>query len=223
MLIAAAAIIAGTYDIIEWLVSPTERPPSYMLVPLSGGILGAAFGIALRIIGKQLSGFGGVLFPRIRAFVASGPVIVAEMIGAAALWGMSAWFTFYLLDRIMHGPASDLGLDLILGIPFGVLIPLAAGFALYAASRIPNAPADANAPPPPEAVRMLGNAFTVFGIFWLLFAGSCTWTGGFNPSSTSLNDPEFIRNAVISFLFGSIAVAVGVSLRRLSLTSPRGS
>lgn len=215
VLIFAAAVIAGLYLSIERFLSSSE-PENFVPMNAAVAMLAGAFGIALRIIGKQLSGFGGVVFPRIRAYLTSGPVVVIEIIAAVALWGMSAWFGFYLFDRIMTKPYSQLGFDFLLGIPFGILIPLAAGFSLYAASRIPAVPADANAPPPPEAVRLLGNALTVFGIFWLLFAGSCTWTGGFNPSGPNFDDPELVQNAIISFIFGAIAVATGVGLRRIA-------
>jgi hypothetical protein len=163
-----------------------------------------------------LSGLPAFVFPRVRAFVTSGPTVVAAMIGAVALWCMSAWFTMYIAKLLVTKPYRELTFNLFLGIPFGILIPLAAGFALYAISRIPPAPAPPEAPPPPDPVRMLGNTFAVFGVLWFLFAGSSSWTSGFNASGATTGHPELLHNAGLSLVLGALFVVVGLWLRRIA-------
>jgi hypothetical protein len=217
-LVIAAACISGGLAAADYLGSQSwSQIRDFLVLIVAAWILFGAFGVALVLIGRRLrNGDALSIPPSLRAFLASPPIIALELVAAVVMWAVAAWFTAYIVESVVEGPASDLGFNLLLGIPLGVLIPAAAGFALYAATRVGRAPGPEGTTH--EASRLLGNALAAFGVFWVVFAGVCTATGGFsgNPSELSLMDPAVFQEAALSFAFGSIFAIVGLWLRAVS-------
>lgn len=133
----------------------------------------------------------------------------AAIMVAVLLWLYGAWGAAYLIDRGLQGfpSASAVAFDLVLGMPLGVLLPLAAGWTIYAARvRVTNVDR--------QAQRLLGRVLGTFGLLWVMFAGACTVSGGFSGRPQLMMDDVTLLSAALILAYGAAFLIVGWRLRR---------
>lgn len=202
VVLATAGALYFAFDRLRY----AETEALFFVLPIivSTVTLVIGLGIALYFVLRSYSG-RDALSPRIRLALSNRAFVGVAVAIAILLWCYASWSAAFIIERGLQGfpSPSAFRFDLVLGVPLGVLLPLAAGWIFYAAMHLSPPAGDSDAH---DAMRLLGNVLTTFGILWIAFASACTLTAGF--SGRPVFSGIFTRE-LLFLLYGALVVAYG--------------
>ncbi len=214
VLLASGAGLFSSY----WLLS-TETQRTLLVIPIivSAATTAGGLGMGLHFISRRFRG-GTEIPPHLRAALSSNVVAGVEFSIAILLWSYATWWVGHLIDHAVQGyhSVNAVDFDLVLGVPLGILLPLAAGWTLYAAAHVQPRTVEGERH---EVSQLLGNVLATFGALWIAFVGTCAATGAF--SGASLRGRGSLMIATMSFAYGGAFLFVGWFLRTAGRTSNR--
>jgi hypothetical protein len=174
--------------------------------------LAVGLGIALHLIARADRGRAGIP-PRTYAVLSNDTLAGVAVAMAILLWSYATWWTGHLIESGLEGfqSTSAISFDLMLGVPLGVLLPLAAGWAFYCAMHVAPPAGDSNAQQ--ASSRLLGNVLSTFGMLWIAFAGACTLSGGFSGRPQLMLKSAALLSAALIIAYGAVFLVAGWRLR----------